>query len=77
MDNFVFIEGEKKELDAYLATAIAEGFCEGENASVSAQLQAWAYLIRRGICWELQGFFGRMASSLIEKGIISEIEFST
>jgi hypothetical protein len=71
MSNFVFINGEKKELDSYLAVAIAEGFCEGEDASVSAQLEAWAYLIRHGLCWSLQGFFGRMASNLIEKGIIS------
>ena len=65
------IDGKKKELNSYLATALAEGFCEGENASVEDQLKAWAYLIRTGLCWSLQGFFGRSASSLIEKGIIS------
>jgi len=71
MENSVMIDGKKKELNSYLATALAEGFCEGENASVEDQLKAWAYLIRTGLCWSLQGFFGRSASSLIEKGIIS------
>ena len=69
-DNKVF--NEKKELDPYLACAIAEGFCEGENASSSDRVKAWAYLIRSGQCWTLQGWFGRTANSLIEGGIISQ-----
>jgi len=55
----------------YLAIAYAEGFGEGEGVSQDKQLQAWAYLIRIGLCWKLQGFFGRTAQSLIESGIIS------
>lgn len=62
----------KIKFDAYLATAYAEGFCEGENASPVDQIRAWAYLIKNGICWGLQGFFGRTANSLIEQGIISK-----
>jgi len=69
-DNKVF-EG-KEELISYLATAIAEGFCEGENAGIGDQLKAWAYLIRTGRCWTLQGWFGRTATELIEFGIISK-----
>jgi hypothetical protein len=55
-----------------LATAYAEEFCEGENATTEEQLEAWAYLIMTGICWRLQGWFGRNASSLIERDLISK-----
>jgi len=57
---------------SYLATAYAEGFCEGEGASELEQLEAWAYLIKTGACWSLQGWFGRTAASLIEAGYISK-----
>jgi len=59
-----------KKLTAYLATAYAEGFCEGEGASEEEQLAAWQYLVDRGLCWRLQGWFGRTASGLIEGGHI-------
>jgi len=60
-----------KSLTPYLATAIAEGFCEGEGASNDDQLKAWAYLIRTGQCWSLQGWFGRTATAIIQEGVIS------
>ena len=56
---------------SYLATAYAEGFCEGENASLEEQIEAWAYLIKNKICWELQGWFGRSAQNLIDNDMIS------
>lgn len=55
----------------YLATAYAEGFCEGENATAEEQLEAWAYLIKTGQCWKLQGWFGRNAENLIENGYVA------
>jgi len=55
---------------SYLATAYAEGFCEGENATIEEQTEAWQYLIDTGLAWELQGWFGRTANQLIKKGII-------
>ena len=58
--------------NTYIACAIAEGFCEGEGASAEQQLQAWAYLIKDGIVWSLQGFYGRNATSLIENGLITK-----
>jgi len=60
-----------KTLTSYLATAYAEGFCEGENASETKQLIAWQYLVDTGICWKLQGWLGRSATALIEAGFIN------
>lgn len=57
---------------SYLAVAYAEGFCEGEGASIKEQLQAWAYLIKTGTCWHLQGRFRKTASNLIEDGFITK-----
>lgn len=53
----------------YMAVAIAEGFCEGENATEEQQIEAWQHLIDTGMCWTLQGWFGRTAACLIEAGI--------
>lgn len=53
----------------YMAVAIAEGFCEGENATEAQQIEAWQHLINTGMCWTLQGWFGRTARDLIESGI--------
>ena len=61
-----------KKITPYLATAYAEGFCEGETATEEDRIRAWAYLINSGLCWTLQGFFGRNASALIQSGIISK-----
>ena len=60
---------KKIKMTPYLATAIAEGFCEGEGASQEEQVEAWQYLIDTGLAWQLQGWFGRTAASLIEAGI--------
>ena len=50
------------------AVMIAEGV---EEATQKEQLEAWAYLIKTGLCWNLQGWFGRQAYSLIQAGAIS------
>lgn len=60
------------ELISYLAVAYAEGFGEGENASIEDQIKAWAYLIKTGECWNLHGWFGRKANTFIEDGLISK-----
>ncbi len=62
-----------KSLDGYKATAYAEGFCEGENATEFEQVCAWQYLVDTGKCWRLQGFFGRTAKALIDQGIIERV----
>lgn len=56
----------------YLATAFAEGFCEGEGALIEHQIEAWACLIKTGMCWSLQGTFGRGAKELIDGGRIKK-----
>jgi len=53
-------------MDTYTAVAIAEG-CEG--ATTEAWVAAWQHLIDTGICWQLQGFFGREAHRLIQEGV--------
>lgn len=56
----------------YLATAIAEGFCEGEGASAKDQIKAWSYLQGTGIGYKLQGSFGRALNSLVEGGYLQK-----
>lgn len=53
----------------YMAVAIAEGFCEGENATEEQQIEAWQYIIDNKLYLHLQGWFGRTAQRLIEAGI--------
>ncbi len=53
-------------MDDFDAVMIAEGVHE---ASREDQVEAWQYLIDSGICWTLQGWFGRTALNLIEEGI--------
>lgn len=57
-----------KKLNPYLATAYAEGFAEGEGASAQEQLISWQFLVDKGLCWQLQGWFNRTATILIEQG---------
>ena len=55
--------------DNYTAIGIAEGFVPAE--SEEQVIAAWQYLIDTGLCWSLQGWFGRTAQSLIEGGLCS------
>lgn len=59
-----------KTMTPYLATAFAEGFCEGEGASEEQIFTAWQYLHDTKQAYQLQGWFGRTAQSLLEQGII-------
>lgn len=54
------------------AIGIAEGFIQAE--SEEQFIEAWQYLIDTGICWQLQGWFGRTAMRLIEDGICNPPE---
>ena len=53
-------------MDNYSAIGIAEGWIEAENQE--DVLQAWQHLIDTGQCWQLQGWFGRTATYLIQEG---------
>lgn len=53
-------------MDNYTAVSIAEGF---EDGSEQEQIEAWQHLIDTGLCWTLQGWFGRTAESLIDSGV--------
>ena len=35
-------------------------------------LELFSYLIETGICWQLQGHYGRTAGNLIESGLINK-----
>ena len=65
-------EVKKIKWTPYLATAYAEGFCEGEGATRDEQIEAWQYLIDNDQVWQLQGWFGRTAMGLIEAGICTK-----
>lgn len=54
-------------MDNFTATGLAEGFIEPE--SEEQVIEAWQHLIDTGLCWTLQGFFGRTASRLIKEGV--------
>ena len=56
-------------INSYNAVGIAEGFIEAD--SQDQVIEAWQFLIDSGLAWQLQGFFGRTASQLIQQGICS------
>jgi hypothetical protein len=56
------------KLDIFTAAMICEGTYEVETEE--EVLEAWQRLVDTGVCWQLQGFYGRTAASLIEQGVI-------
>lgn len=56
-----------KVWDDYDAVAVCEGFaCYEPDADTLRS--AWQHLIDTGLCWKLQGWFGRTAHTLIAAG---------
>jgi len=55
-------------MDSFNAVGIAEGFIEADQ---DEQIEAWQYLHTSGLAYQLQGFFGRTAQALLQRGIIS------
>ena len=53
----------------YQAVGLAEGFEEGTEEQI---IKAWQHLHDTGLAYKLQGWFGRQAKYLINKGIINE-----
>jgi hypothetical protein len=58
------------KMNTYTATGIAEGFIPAE--SEDQVIKAWQYLHDTRIGYQLQGFFGRQLTGLIEQGIIKK-----
>lgn len=59
-----------KNMDSFTASQYAEGYMDGEGASMDEQLTAWQWLHDTKQAYKLQGFYGRTASRLIEEGAI-------
>lgn len=55
-------------MDTYEAVAIAEGFQPEDDPERIRE--AWQTLVNTGLCWKLQGWFGRTAAALIDAGEI-------
>jgi hypothetical protein len=62
-------------MNTFDAVGIAEGWIEAD--SQEQVIEAWQLLIDTGLCWQLQGWFGRAASQLIEQGICTAPRNST
>lgn len=59
-----------RKWDNYSAVGVAEGFEETDNPD--EEIEAWAYIIAKGLWRQLQGFFGRQAHQLIQQGLIDK-----
>ena len=55
-------------IDVYTACAVAEGFCEGENASPVDRVKAWSFIQGTKMYVHLQGFYGRVCRDMINAG---------
>ena len=58
------------------AIGIIEGFNNIDDAQTKTddeeaqeQIAAWQFIINNGVVWKLQGWYGRMATTLIEDGV--------
>ena len=60
---------EEKPMTQFDAVWIAEGL--DETATKEQVIEAWQFLHDTGLAYQLQGWFGRTAQLLIEKGVIN------
>lgn len=56
-------------MTSYEAIMIAEG---DQPSTEEMYAEAWQYLIDTGLCWKLQGWFGREATRMIEEKLCHE-----
>tara|TARA_R110000744_G_scaffold86236_2_gene168517 strand:+ start:1486 stop:1659 length:174 start_codon:yes stop_codon:yes gene_type:complete len=57
-------------MDIFTATGLAEGFVEAE--SEEQVVEAWQYLHDTRVAYQLQGWFGRTVTALIEQGVVTK-----
>jgi hypothetical protein len=60
-------------MDNMLAIEICEGLVTADNEE---QIEAWQHLIDTALVWQLQGWYGRTATRLIEEGICNAPEWA-
>lgn len=54
-------------MNQFDAVMIAEGAMPADSRE--QVIEAWQLLIDTGLCWKLQGYFGRTAEALIKAGV--------
>jgi hypothetical protein len=60
-----------KTMNNYIACSIVENF-NNEKLTEKEILTAWQWLADTGLCWKLQGWYGRTVHDLIVNGILSK-----
>ena len=56
-------------MDNFTATMIAEGAIEADD--YDHYIAAWQHLLNTGLCWQLQGWFGRQAKAMLDDDLIA------
>ena len=64
----VVVEVAERKWDVFGACMVAEGVDEVETEE--EYLSAWQYLVDTGLAWSLQGWYGRTAVALAQRGLI-------
>jgi hypothetical protein len=59
---------ETLEMTPYIACGLIEGYVEAEGEEHI--LEAWSYIGKTKLYTQLQGFYGRTLSELIDNGIL-------
>lgn len=68
-------------MDNFKAVQIVEGFHTDPDVEDPNDedliLEAWQHLIDTGLCWQLQGWFGRTAQRFIDAGICMKADLDS
>ena len=54
------------EINDSIALDIIDGFVDADE---ELTVKAWQHIINTGLCWKIQGRYGRIAMTLIEDGV--------